>query len=235
MRPLLLNLATLLTAIAGATSKPSTQPASLAAELDRLVDADPVARLAARDELMLLTRDDLPTLRRVVSERPVGPVLRNALHEIVVHVYLTGEHNFKGPGPGRLGFIVTGGEIGPPVVGRRMPGFDAYRVLEDGDTIVGIATDEGDKPNTIVPVSTLLALLNELTPTTPGEWVRVRIVRNGQTLEVPIRLSQQVKLQPMGEPEPLLDIGERYWSESFEPALHAADHVRSPPPLAGEG
>lgn len=224
--PYAVNLAALLTLLfAGRVfAQPSTAPASLDGQLDALLSPNPLDRAAARDALMRLTRDDLPRLRQAAIDRgSVPPAMRAALREIVVHVYLTGTHNFTGTEWGRLGVVLLN-EGGSPYVGQCRPGFDAARVLQPGDTIVGLTDPlptEASDLSAFKPVRDYPSLLGHLGGTRVGQWVGVRVVRNGMPVDLRIRLGPNVELPAIGLPDPQLADGERYWTDSFAPQLPA--------------
>ena len=149
---------------------PATQPvATIQQWFADLTDRDADVRETATDRLMQLTRGDLPSLRHVVEQaRPLAPTQSEVLHDVVVHVYLSGEtydadwtRGFLGVTqmPGTSAVAVPDPDAGDapaaaadpaapgnPLagqewgvpVGDRLPGFCAYGVLRTGDIILAI-------------------------------------------------------------------------------------------------
>jgi hypothetical protein len=237
-----------------ALAQPTTAP-SLNALVFLLANRDPAIREQARDRLMQLTRADLPALAEAARGRPLLPTQRSLLHDIVVHVYLTGKHDFTGDGSGYLGITapasvaytdeqVEGGVVdnaqaangepvpdnnaeppAPPtrrgaVVQSRTPGCDAYRVLEIGDVITAVSrsgTAEGKDP-AFVRVTGFSQLRPMLETTRTGDWITLRILRNGEPREVRVRLARRPPTDMNGNPTNEVYEGEDYWKNTFERA-----------------
>lgn len=194
----------------------------LAEYLSALDERDPVLREGARETLMLLERKDLPRLLSAAHEAmPLTTMQRSALRDIVLHVYLTEVHGFKGDGAGFIG-ISGPMDIGEPAIiqGRTM-GFDGYRVLRDGDTVVGMQV----APRPMQPVANFNDLRNIVLATRPGNWILVRVIRNGQPVEVLLHLTARIEQPGMAvggvspNLNPLLPQAQAYWDRTFAPAL----------------
>jgi hypothetical protein len=210
-------------ALAGAApaTAPTTQP-NLRTWFDQLADPDPEVRDGARLNLMGISRQQLEALERVVREsQPVRPSQAAELHDIVTHVYIAGEPY----APDSSGFAFLGVRwaqnpqdsisTDPPglVVAGRVKGFPAYQAVRDGDVLVGI------KEAPALPVTNALEFGNELRKLHPGTRVTLRVWRNGQLLDRPIKLAAR---PAWAEPGRTLDAqkereerAEDYWQESF--------------------
>lgn len=146
------------------TAAPATQPiAEVQRWFDGLADADADVRDASSQRLMALTRDDLPTLQRVVAAtKQLALTQTTALHDIVIHVYLSGETYEVNGAQGFLGLMqgdplhdssvvvsvpanpadeeATAGEERRGVAVRnRLPGFAGYGALRTGDVILAFS------------------------------------------------------------------------------------------------
>ncbi len=116
-------------------STPSTQPdlTQYRQWITQLADADPEVRATASQNLMGLTRNDLPELRQdVLSLQPLLPVQADALHDIVRQVYLSSEPYPPLPREGFLGVSYEATRIGDTpglLVAQRIPGFEGFRIL----------------------------------------------------------------------------------------------------------
>ncbi|MGD1277160.1 MAG: hypothetical protein ABR964_08055 [Tepidisphaeraceae bacterium] len=149
------KLLSLLTALALSSTAPATQPADVQLRqwITQLRDDDPQVRDSACQSLMGLSRQDLPALRQAaLALRPLWPNQLSALRDIVRQLYLAPQPPGPDdpPSPGFLGiFWPLGPAVSPQglMVGRRIPGFVAYRMLRSGDVIVKIL-DQPDLPLT---------------------------------------------------------------------------------------
>ncbi len=143
------------------TFAPATQPiAEVRRWFDGLSDADAAVREASSEKLMALKRDDLPTLRQAVAEtKQLALTQTTALHDIVIHVYLSGETYEANWTQGFLGLMqshdlennsvvvkvpeeaadadaATDEERRGVPVGNRLAGFCGYGALRTGDVIL---------------------------------------------------------------------------------------------------
>lgn len=222
-----LMIATMLAA--RAPDPPATQPASpVEAAFNRLASRDPEERQSARFELMGLSRQDLPELRRLVdTHRPLAPGQISALPEIVQHVYLTGEPYQPDSRSGFLGVqlgkssITLEDESEPAdngvVIVSRMPGFVAFRVLQDGDVILGVK----EKPDK--PFRTRDDLSECIRQFDAGATVNLEVLRGGKLLIVPLKLGQRPMWAGGFESAQILqqrdERAEAYWQKEFAPLL----------------
>jgi len=150
---------------ASAQRRATTQPAQrMAGWVDQLADPDALVRERARDQMLGLTGDDLPTLRKVLAEAStLMPTQKSSLREIVAHVYLSslpyeraiGDAGFLGvkwpdpvkqPNNFNLSEIpdFTAESFSGVVIARRLPGFPAYRTLRDGDIVTRLVDTKQD-------------------------------------------------------------------------------------------
>jgi hypothetical protein len=204
--------------------------------LDQLADRDPAVREAARDRLMSLQRSQLRGLLGVVQEarRSIAPAQAAALQEIVTHVYLSGQsYALDRAGAGFMGVRLRtaggfGGDFDPAepdpasgaagaVVSERIPGFAAYRVLCDGDVIVGVSENP-------LPVSNYDALINIISSFRAGQTVHLKVARAGKIITVPLTLDPRpanIRTTFNEEWELQVQQADEYWRKHFEPLLEA--------------
>jgi hypothetical protein len=217
--------------VAPRSSRPQNQPAtqpveSIRALLKELEDDAPDVRDRARTKLLQLTPGDLPTLRRLVAAGEASrPAQRDALYDIVRHVYLTGDR--PPPAPEREAFFgvndpMPNTTIGDKVVGlafkRRLLGFPAFGALQEGDLIIGISGVPGLEEETIDSIETLKSL-RQVIP--PGMLIRFRVVRDSTLIDVPIRLAETPGWAGRGDIPAMLRLerADAYWDQNFEPAF----------------
>jgi hypothetical protein len=222
-------------------TQPATRPATtlpadspIRAWFTSLASPDGTQRDEAETRLMGLTRDDLPGLRALVEQsRPLAPAQVAALHDIVVQVYLSGEPYVSDSNGGFLGLrwvndpirLEEAPGIGVPV-DVRLIGFPSFQMLREGDLILGVL---------VQPKQPLQQLPNMATPTLPllqaaisqagaNRQVILEVLRQGQTIRVPLRLMPRPKLQE--SPDVIESFsterkqkGEAYWAKEFLPLL----------------
>ena len=186
---------------ADSSSPPTTEPVDeqsiLKDALVQLSDRDPAVREGAREQLMGLSASDLPALRTAIEQmRPLAPGDANALRDIVKHVYLAGEnsdgdasHGFMGITMNDLQSVVADDGSNSPeplgvVVEMRLPGFDGYRMLRDGDIILSISA-EGIDP---LRVRSSRMVMDTVRNLTAGSRVRLDLIRNGRRLQTTVTL-----------------------------------------------
>lgn len=182
---------------------PATQPAPTLARraadestaaaarrwLKDLADPDPAVRDHARVALMGLHREDLPILRDVVAaEQPLLPGQITALRDVVEQVFMSGEDYAPASGRPFLGLrwepsLADEASTAPGViVEERIPGFTAYRMLENGDIILKILNkpevDCRFRGQFVAAVATM----------SPGETMRLRVLRRGKIQVISVRL-----------------------------------------------
>src|SRR4051794_25386508 len=167
-----------------------------------LANRDASVREQARIALMGISRDDLAQLRTLVEKtRPLAPSQAMVLREIVQQVYQATEPYEAVEGrPGVLGLPLPPRAIaidgsdedsqGGGVVTERIPGFCAYRFLQDGDVIVGM-TEVPEKP--IRTSNDLTELVKQFKG---GETVHFQVIRAGRQQDVAVILSARPNWAP---------------------------------------
>ena len=227
-------------ALADSSGPPSTAPADTQAVLRtallQLSDRDPAVREAAREQLMGLPSSDLPALRTAVLQlKPLPPGNADALRDIVKQVYLSGEntegdsrHGFMGISMNQFQMVYSDNDSDPDlpvgvIVEMRLPGFDAYRVLRDGDIILAIASDASGtlrihEPQQIMDAVALLAA---------GQHVRLQVLRNGRRIETTLTLdprpveldTKQPAVNPNNYRKAQEDKAQAFWLARFAPLV----------------
>jgi hypothetical protein len=222
MLPLLLVTVVALGARPPATTQSSDQ---IRAWYLQLADRDPEVREQARINLMGIKRRDLPALEKVVADsRPVRASQAAVLYDIVTHVHMAGEPYKVAPNTG--GFLGLRGLQtwdSPPgiVVDVRIQGFCAYRMLREGDVIVGIEEMPG------IQFSTSNELTGVLSGVDPGTTLTFRVLRGGTIQRVPIQLDARPDAAVLGRPNDAMAMlesdrqnkAEEYWSRAFAPLI----------------
>lgn len=187
-----------------------------------LADADPSVRETSRLGLMRLSADDLPVLRdEVAGLTLIEPAQAQALPDIVCHVHLKGVAYDVDPN-GFLGLSWPPGSI--PVmdqsgvlVDSRLPGFDAYGVLETGDVILAI----GEPP---APIRTQADLTEPVRLMPPGTILSMKIRRGVEEITVELKVGSRPHVADDGtliqqwETDRLAD-AQAYWDREFAPLM----------------
>ena len=211
-------------ALAAATA-PSTQPA-IAQWFAGLASADANQREQSRTNLLGLSRGDLPRLRELVEQnRPLAPAQMTALHDIVVHLYLTGEPYPSDPLLGVIGLRWADEE--PPRLGvpvdQRIPGFGGFQMLRDGDLILGVLLHSDSSSLQLTPSVAVLQYAIESIG--PGHDVVLEVLRQGQRIQVSVHLRPK-PIPPDSSPQGIESFfddwqkkGEDYWKNQFLPLL----------------
>jgi S1-C subfamily serine protease len=188
----------------GPTTAPATRPSPQSDLVDRarrliaqLAANDYDTRAAARVELMGFRRADLGAIREGVRQNlPLVPNQVIVLREIVTHVYLSGDLYVIDPSAaGFMGVSMPDPMFHPEEqnlldVGRgvpvldRVPGFPAYRLLQNGDVMIAMSIGgervEFNEPREIrQAVGSIPA----------GHTITFEVLRYGRLLKVPITLS----------------------------------------------
>jgi hypothetical protein len=225
-----------------ATTRPSDQ---LATWFSDLANKDASVREQARVGLMGISRADLQTLRKLVEgNRPLAPSQAMALREIVMQVYeATEPYEAVEDKPGFLGVPLRDASIvldstdddtqAGVLVTDRIPGFCAYRFLQNGDVIVGIT----EAPGKAIRKSTDLTEIIKLCKA--GDTIHLEILRGGQKMTVAIKLDARPNWAPMQIPIPVGPMGpnivinqqdairerqrkaDDYWDQTFAPLLES--------------
>lgn len=218
-----LSLFLTLTLFSPTLAQPATQPAKpqlITQSLRGLSAPDPAARARSRDALLGLSRDDLPLLRDAVQQqRQLDPSQASALKDIVIHVFLAGDE-YRATAEGFLGITMSrpdhngGFEV---VIDRRMPGFCAFRALQDGDAVLDIEERPLPQPVNQEVFKTMLRQFKA------GQTVHLKVLRHGQLVRVPVKLdprpadSDDLYLQDMLVRR--AQESEAYWRKNFAPLL----------------
>lgn len=161
--------------------------------LNDLADDDAQVRETARMQLMGISRGELRMFRDVVAQsRPLLPAQAVALRDIVLQAYASGEPYEPDRREGFLGIELStvelpvqrpeGLQASGVLVVSRMLGFGAYRMLQDGDIILGVL----DRPNARIGEFMDLATIIRSIP--PGTAIRIEVYRRGRIITVPITL-----------------------------------------------
>jgi hypothetical protein len=217
-------------------TQPAVPPASIKLWFDQLADADPDTRDDAVDQLMAMTRGDLPALCKIVQEElPLAPTQDEALRRVVCQVYLAGEPYELGSDAGFLGIqtepvkIAPGNDQPAPpdgtanvgvLVVSRVAGFCAARVLHNGDVIIGIG-DSAQLGFSNDPSSFKDAVMRH----SAGSLVHFHVLRRGKVRDIAIALDHRPAVADGANPDLSLFTQDRqalfdqYWSENFAPLL----------------
>lgn len=208
-------------------------PATLPADMLRtwyvqLADSDPDVRERARIDLMGIERGQLPHLRQIVADtRPIKAAQAAVLYDIVSHVFMATEPYEANPRAGFLGVRLPESLDAEALVTGRVPGFCAYRMLQDGDVIVGIA----ELPGVKFPSRTQFT--NAIRAIPAGTRLTLHILRNGQNKSVALRLDARPTASD--PPNSMSDLendrkekADAYWARHFAPLL--PEHVTNASP-----
>lgn len=221
-------LGLLLISAATFADAPATQPVSptlVKRLVSQLNHKDAAVREAARLALMGLKRDDIPTLRDAVAQSvPLEPSQEAVLKDIVTQIYLAGDM-YLAEDDGFLGVRLAGWqkpeerallaiEKGVAIVSR-IPGFCAFRHLQDGDVILGVS--EG------MPINSPDELIAAVSRFKAGQTITFDIQRQGKLMKVSITLDRR----PIGLGNNSIDefIGNRadrandLWEKTFAPLV----------------
>jgi hypothetical protein len=224
------------------TTRPSDQ---LTTWFYDLANKDASVREQARVGLMGISRDDLQTLRKLVeTNRPLAPSQAMALREIVMQVYESTEpYEAVKDEPGFLGVPLRDASIvldstdddtqAGVLVTDRIPGFCAYRFLQNGDVIVGITDSPGKAIRKATDLTEIIKLYRG------GDTIHMEILRGGQKMTVAIKLDARPNWAPMQIAIPAGPIGpnmvvnqqdairerqrkaDEYWDQTFAPLLES--------------
>ncbi len=205
---------------------PASRPAEpIRTWFEQLADRDAEVREHAIENLMGLTRDDLPALRKIVeASGSLRPSQTAVLRDIVAHVYIAGiDYPSEIGAAGFLGLSWNPrdeddwGETPGVVVTRRVPGFAAYRRLRDGDLITGIA----ELPQMRLDNSTAFGAA--VRNFRAGQTITLHVLRDGKKLDVPVEL----RPRPANVDGASLDMwieqrqaaADQYWTTTFGPII----------------
>jgi hypothetical protein len=227
-------IVSILAAICLAADAPSTQPTP-SQSFANLASPDADLREQAKSQLLGLQRSDLPALRELVEQnRPLAPAQMAALHDIVVHLYLSGEPYDSDPDFGFIGLRWTDMDmindiprLGVPV-GTRLPGFPGFQLLRDGDLILGVFLQPNSPlqqwPNRYTTSIRMLQLGIEAAGNQRD--IVLLVLRQGQRMRIPVRLRPKMKIPNLAAATDVETYflqwqkkGEDYWQAQFLPLL----------------
>jgi hypothetical protein len=188
---------------AAAATAPTTQQASslpaIKQLLSQLAADNYLTRENARIALMGLKRTELPLLRDAVRQSmPLMPSQVTVLRDIVTQVYLAGDiYVADEDGRGFLGVhlpfwgrpeerSLLNVERGVVVVSR-VPGFCAYRMLQDGDVLLSMADGAGGT----IEFGSTEQLVDAVRSAKAGDTVQFEVLRQGEILSIPITLDRK--------------------------------------------
>jgi hypothetical protein len=199
--------------------EPTTQPAdTLRKWLSDLAADDGDQRRSARRNLLKMSRQDLSVIRDLIAAGAAPqPAQRQALYEIVCHVFLATE-----PYPGRADTSFFGifdyravdlGNSTGLVFAGRLIGFPAYASLEDGDVILGILEKPKIDLRALNPLESIRATVK------PGETIHVRVLRDNQVIITPLTLAPSPSWPRPGVEERTMreQLANEYWQRQFAP------------------
>jgi hypothetical protein len=219
-----------------ATQPAATQPdlgvPAIKQLLSQLAADNYLTRENARVSLMGLKRTELPALRDAVRQSlPLVPSQVTVLREIVTQIYLAGDlYIADDDGRGFLGIhlpdwsrpeerALLNVERGVVVVSR-VPGFCAYRMLQDGDILLSMADGMGGS----IEFGSGEQLRQAVHSAKAGDTIRLEVLRQGQILSIPITLD----LKPFNVDKQIEEFTARradqandLWERDFAPLLVA--------------
>jgi hypothetical protein len=182
---------------------------------------------AARSELMLLSFKEIGRLRQAVAGMPITKSQVAALQEIVAQIFIANEMPKTGAGWGFMGIQmpISNDEderaLLPATIPGRVMGCDAYRVLRDGDTVVGMqGMTRKDAAMTVI--SNYRDLRAFLRTTAAGDWILIRAIRNGEAIEVPLQLGLNNGGRDQDVQKLQKHFADQYWAKEFAPVLKQA-------------
>ena len=217
-----------------AVDAPTTRPAAsndpttnrIRRALDDLTDKNPTIREQARHRLMTLSRNDLPALRAIVKENaPLSPAQVDGLQDIVTQVYLSDTSYPSDLTQGFLGVMfdleqeAIELECGGVEIRRRIPGFCAFRELQDGDIVLSIGN-----PPAVLTFRTSPQMTQAVKLCPAGRTIPFNILRRGRLIHLPITLDARPS-NIDGQITSVDFVAQRnaeaagYWEENFEPLV----------------
>jgi hypothetical protein len=211
------------TAQAGARSTEISE-GDLRSAIAELASDDPQEREGARQRLTSLTIDDLDTLKSAAqAEAPLSPEQIEAVRDAAMQTFMRMPAAADQPGvprvppSGKLGIYWNPGteadcEEGV-IVDERFT-VESYRKLQPGDIIVSLPDQHFPLPLRLIQ---LQASVNQMQA---GETARLRVLRNGQLIDVLVRLALvPPQLNEPGAVENWLEDCRRqflrYWNTQF--------------------
>jgi hypothetical protein len=105
----------------------------------------------------------------------------------------------------------------PAVILGRVIGHDAYRVLREGDTVVGMQVMKSPEAR-MSSIGSYRDLRAFLRNTAPGDWILVRLIRNGEAIETSLRLGLNSGAGRNENQDRLFhEAAKHYWATQFAP------------------
>jgi hypothetical protein len=215
-------------------SPPATQPATpsqhdLQKWIQQLASDDPQTRRSALSDLMALNKSDLPTLRAVVvSQHSLLPQQISAIHDAVTQVFLASQPYVFATDPrldyGFLGIqMMVDAPSQPPdgvLVWSRIPGFVAYRMLQQGDIIVKIIRQPALPDLEMHRFDQFALIVGRMHA---GDLLKLQVLRFGRPTDVSIRLDHrplELEQDPAGVKRQQwvnarAQAAEEYWNHEF--------------------
>ncbi len=197
--------------------------------LDELADHDAAVREAARLRLMGMSREDLETFREVIAQaQPLLPSQAVTLREIVLQAYAAAEPYEQDRTQGFLGVELRtaplpserpeGTQPSGVLIVNRLLGFCGYRMLQEGDIVLGVVDQSNARTGAVHELSTLIRNIPA------GTTINLEVYRRGQIIIVPVTLdARPVDLAKFQNLDALRAIRFRraydYWREHFAPLV----------------
>jgi hypothetical protein len=188
-----------------------------------LAAPEDAVRETARADLLALRPSDLQTLLEIVKQSiPLQPSQAAVLHEIVTHVYLTGrpypsdpDHGFLGIRMGPLDGVSDDGD-GIEVLGR-IPGFIAFRQLQDGDILRSVVADATHLAAVLRSAEDVKDSVNEHRRS--GDVIVFEVLRRGRLIRVPLALdARPLRVNALGGDDFISsrqEDAEAFWDKEF--------------------
>jgi hypothetical protein len=208
-----------------------------------------VREQARVDLMGLTRQDLPELLRLVRQSRPLALSQSAALHDIVMQVYLSGEPYEGNPASGFLGVRLEENSWAdllqqapkvrnrddnqdaaaddtaaatPPlgvVIADRIPGFSAFRMLRNGDLIVGVE----EQPQ--VAIRDVTDLRTIVGTSRAGAVLHFQVFRAGSMMTVPVVLHAHPTMGSgmdfdfVQESQRRMNLADQYWKQTFAPVI----------------
>lgn len=205
------------------------QADQLAQWLADLAHNSPAVREAARLHLMGMSRRQLEVFQDIVARhQPLLPAQAATLREIVLHAYAAEE-----PYAGRqdMGFLGVELRTAPlpgedpqnaqptgVLITNRLLGFVGYRMLQEGDIVLGLAGQPDVRTDAFVDLATIIR--NH----PAGTELQLEVLRRGSVVIIPVTIdARPTDLDRFHNLDTLRSLRFRraydYWQEHFEPLI----------------
>lgn len=197
--------------------------------LDELAHHDAGVREAARIQLMGMDRDELRMFRDVVANaQPLLPAQAVALREIILQAHAAGEPYDKDHSQGFLGVELRTAQLpgerpediqqsGVLIVSRLL-GFCGYRMLQEGDIVLGVLDRPNARTGDFIDLSTIIRGMEA------GTTIHLEVYRRGRIIRVPVTLdARPTDLARFQNLDALRSVRFRraydYWRKHFAPLV----------------